>query len=758
MLSAVIIIVALLLAGYLAFSKRLAASAGWKATVTPLASIMGSGFLVSAPLLAGIVGKWAVACMAALLVLAYAVGSAIRFNIRHFEPIESEGHGPAQDVAFVSRVVLAGAYFISVTYYLQLLAAFVLKIVGMQSEIMANGITTLFVVVIGGVGIWRGLHELEQVETYAISLNLGMIGALLVGLTVYNVGLLSGGQWQLPRIPSNIDLHDLRVLLGLLIVVQGFETSRYLGDEHGSEQRIATMRWAQLVSGIIYVLFIGLATILFRDDLGADVTAIINMTSPVAVVLPLLLSVAAIGSQFSAAVADNSGAGGLLEDITQRRLSIRYALSVDHDHHRGPDVGDERQRHHRLRFAGLCALLHVAVQRGLPGRVSEKGAPAPASADVSFRARGRDLSAGLPARTSFGITGAFRPGGAIRNNGTGVGAGELCGRPQPVFTPETALNTTLAPLRRRSKIWHTPCNFRVMSPEDTRPSLSHRSGAGKTESVTRVARPGRQTGRIAMKHMKYLMTVATLLTLILPVLAAAAPGDDVVRGWVQEALRNDPRVASPIDVSVLDNIVTLKGSLKNLAEQQYAVLEARKISGVMGVIDETVVTPVFRLDTALVSDIERRLADSPSPAVRGLVVSAADGRVTLQGEVASWSEKQQAGLLASEVRGVRKVDNNVRIVYGEPRTDDQILHDVRASIDRDVYLVGLPIQIAVTDGTVTLMGEAGSVFARERATQAAWVDGVDQVNNEVEVVWWEDRGGSYGLSRADRCHDRQVGP
>ena len=110
-----IVLVALVLAGYLSFSKRLAGSSSWKATVTPLASIMGSGFLVSAPLLAGIVGSWAFACMAVLLVLAYFVGDAIRFNIRHFEPIENTGHGLPQDVAFLSRIVLAGAYFISVT-------------------------------------------------------------------------------------------------------------------------------------------------------------------------------------------------------------------------------------------------------------------------------------------------------------------------------------------------------------------------------------------------------------------------------------------------------------------------------------------------------------------------------------------------------------------------------------------------------------------------------------------------------------------
>ena len=63
MLNAVILVVAVLLAGYLAFSRRLTGSSAWKATVTPLASIMGSGFLVSAPLLGGSVGHLAVFCI-----------------------------------------------------------------------------------------------------------------------------------------------------------------------------------------------------------------------------------------------------------------------------------------------------------------------------------------------------------------------------------------------------------------------------------------------------------------------------------------------------------------------------------------------------------------------------------------------------------------------------------------------------------------------------------------------------------------------
>jgi len=327
MLNVLIVVVALLLAAYLAFSKRLAASSDWKATVTPLASIMGSGFLVSAPLLAGVVGNFAIFCMAALLVLAYAIGSAVRFNIRHFEPIENDT-GPAQSIAFVSRIVLAGAYFISVTYYIQLLAAFSLNAFSIQNDLIANLLATALLLIIGGIGIWRGLDQLEKVESYAVGLNLGMIGALLLGLTIYNIKLWVSGDWQLQAISSEIDFNDLRVLLGLLIVVQGFETSRYLGSQHSADQRIYTMRAAQLISTVVYLLFIGLATVLFHDGLGTDVTAIISMTAPVAIVLPVLLSIAAIGSQFSAAVADTSGAGGLLEDVTKHKLPIQYAYVI----------------------------------------------------------------------------------------------------------------------------------------------------------------------------------------------------------------------------------------------------------------------------------------------------------------------------------------------------------------------------------------------------------------------------------------------
>ena len=77
----VVIIAAIIFAGALQLSPRLSRSPVWRATVTPLASIIGSGFLVLAPILVYAYGSKAPLVMGALVFGAYLFGSAIRFNI-----------------------------------------------------------------------------------------------------------------------------------------------------------------------------------------------------------------------------------------------------------------------------------------------------------------------------------------------------------------------------------------------------------------------------------------------------------------------------------------------------------------------------------------------------------------------------------------------------------------------------------------------------------------------------------------------------
>jgi len=63
--------------------------------------------------------------------------------------------------------------------------------------------------------------------------------------------------------------------------------------------------------------------------MGADshetgVAAIVDIVRPVALILPLLITIGALASQSSAAIADTIGAGGLLNDITKGRIPVQY--------------------------------------------------------------------------------------------------------------------------------------------------------------------------------------------------------------------------------------------------------------------------------------------------------------------------------------------------------------------------------------------------------------------------------------------------
>ena len=106
------------------FHKKIRQSSTWHATVTPLASIIGSGFLVCAPLLMLTTGRLATVVMFIIVTIAYAIGSSIRFNIRYFEPLldtRQQRFHWAYRLEILSEPILGIAYIISVAFYLKLL-------------------------------------------------------------------------------------------------------------------------------------------------------------------------------------------------------------------------------------------------------------------------------------------------------------------------------------------------------------------------------------------------------------------------------------------------------------------------------------------------------------------------------------------------------------------------------------------------------------------------------------------------------------
>lgn len=290
----------------------------WRATVTPLASIIGSGFLVLAPLLAATVGGWAPVAVLGIVAVAYGIGASLRFNIRHVEPVLAgeDPPGALVDLERVSRVALSVAYTISVAFYLRLLSSFVLEGLGVDSARSGRVLTTAVLVLIGGLGLARGLHGIEAVELPAVDLKLAVIAALLAGMVVFDLQHAPATVDAFGAHPAAGSAVDVaRRLAGMLLIVQGFETSRYLGHYYGPELRVTTMRAAQLVSGAIYVGF-AVLVVPFFDDLGSgpQETAILDAARLVSPVLVPLLVLAAVASQLSAATADTAGGSEMLTE------------------------------------------------------------------------------------------------------------------------------------------------------------------------------------------------------------------------------------------------------------------------------------------------------------------------------------------------------------------------------------------------------------------------------------------------------------
>ncbi|MBT0670316.1 hypothetical protein HT136_18270 [Novosphingobium profundi] len=315
--------------GALLVWPRLVRARLWRASITPLASIIGSGFLILGPILTDSFGTWGIAAMALLCLAGYLFGAAIRYNIAQIE----DGHHESPLSRHLERIAswaLAFAYVISVAYYLNLFGAFAARIFGAPSGELARLITSGAYGLILVAGLTKGFALLERMEQLTVSIKLVIIAALIGALTVH-----AGIEWDhgtLAQSGTKLGpLAALQLMFGLVITVQGFETSRYLGAHYSAPERQTSMKLAQgIASGIYLVYVVLLATSFASGSFTLTETAIIDIMRTVSAVLGPLLIVAALSAQFSAAVADTNGAGGLVAELTHARFGMKptYLLLI----------------------------------------------------------------------------------------------------------------------------------------------------------------------------------------------------------------------------------------------------------------------------------------------------------------------------------------------------------------------------------------------------------------------------------------------
>lgn len=352
---------------------RLANDSLWRATLTPLASIIGSGFLVLGPILDDRFGAYGLLAMAVLCALAGLFGSAVRHNIAAHDDSPDDLGWLVDRLEMFASWVLAFAYIISVAYYLNLFGAFGVSLTPADNPFDAKLLTTAMFGLILLVGWTRGFSALERLEQVSVGIKLAVIAGLLVGLTMFfGNKALSGGLVINP--PAVGGWQAVSLLFGLIVTVQGFETSRYLGETYSAKTRISSMLLAQIISTAIYLTYIGLITFVFpRSELKLSETAIVDMMGVVAPILPILLVAAALSAQLSAAVADTSGSGGLFEELTNGKVSSRlgYLLLIAI----GVGLTWATDVFQIIAYASRAFALYYAIQSAIAAKIAHDKTP-----------------------------------------------------------------------------------------------------------------------------------------------------------------------------------------------------------------------------------------------------------------------------------------------------------------------------------------------------------------------------------------------
>ncbi|MGH7695471.1 MAG: BON domain-containing protein [Gemmatimonadaceae bacterium] len=145
---------------------------------------------------------------------------------------------------------------------------------------------------------------------------------------------------------------------------------------------------------------------------------------------------------------------------------------------------------------------------------------------------------------------------------------------------------------------------------------------------------------------------------------------------------------------------------------------------------------MFHNDADIQRDLIAEMRWEPSLRDDDIGVAVRDGVVTLAGFVDSYADKWEAERVASQVKGVKAIANDleVKIPSISQRTDPEV---ARTALDALKWNISVPpdrIKVKVEKGWITLEGTADWYFQKEAAERAVrYLTGVKGVSNLVMV-------------------------
>lgn len=218
---------------------------------------------------------------------------------------------------------------------------------------------------------------------------------------------------------------------------------------------------------------------------------------------------------------------------------------------------------------------------------------------------------------------------------------------------------------------------------------------------------------------------------------AATKTDAMIQQDVIRELKWDTRVEeTDVGVEVDNGVVTLTGTVTSWGKRYAAAQAAHRVHGVLDVANDIKVkvpgTP-GKTDTELAHAVRSALEWDvfvPDHRIRSTV---ADGVVTLEGEVDTWAQHDDAGRAVRNLAGVREVVN-VLTVKAQKVDPVTMRKSIEAALARQAQREADRVWFETTDGAVKVFGKVRTWAEREAVIGAArGTPGVRTVEDELRI-------------------------